>query len=96
MERFRREAAVMGRLRHPNIVALYRFYDGNPAALVMEYVPGQTLAALVAADGWLPPPAPRRSLRTSPPRWTAPTRRASFIGMSSRPTSCFPVAARPA
>ncbi len=54
-DRFRREAAVMGRLRHPNIVALYRFYDGNPAALVMEYVPGPTLAALVSADGWLPP-----------------------------------------
>ena len=53
MDRFRREAAVMGRLRHPNIVALYRFYDGDPAALVMEYVPGQTLAALVGADGWL-------------------------------------------
>jgi len=55
MERFRREAAVMGRLRHPNIVALYRFYDGDPAALVMEYVPGRTLEALVSADGWLPP-----------------------------------------
>ncbi len=27
----------------------------DPAALVMEYVPGTTLAALVAADGWLPP-----------------------------------------
>ena len=54
-ERFRREAAVMGRLRHPNIVTLYRFLDGDPAALVMEYVPGRTLAAVVKADGWLSP-----------------------------------------
>ena len=54
-ERFRREAAVMKRLRHPNIVALYRFHDGDPAALVMEYVPGRTLAALVEAEGWLTP-----------------------------------------
>jgi len=54
-DRFRREAAVMARLRHPNIVALYRFEDGDPSALVMEYVPGRTLAELVAADGPLSP-----------------------------------------
>lgn len=62
--RFGREAAVLLRLRHPNIVRLYAFYAGgpaedpaktNPAALVMEYVPGATLAALVAADGYLSP-----------------------------------------
>jgi serine/threonine protein kinase len=54
-DRFRREAAVMARLRHPNIVALYRFQDGDPSALVMEYVPGRTLAALVAEEGPLAP-----------------------------------------
>ena len=54
-ERFRREAAVMRRLRHPNIVALYQFHDGDPAALVLEYVPGRTLADLVEADGGLTP-----------------------------------------
>lgn len=54
-ERFRREAAVMKRLRHPNIVALYAFHEGDPAALVLEYVPGRTLADLVGADGWLAP-----------------------------------------
>ena len=48
-DRFRREAAVMAKLRHPNIVALYQFRDGNPSALVMEYVPGQTLGALMAS-----------------------------------------------
>ena len=50
-DRFRREAAVMARLRHPNIVSLYRFRDGDPPALIMEYVPGRTLADLVASSG---------------------------------------------
>lgn len=54
-ERFRREAAVMERLRHPHLVTLYQFIDGDPAALVMEYVPGRTLAQEVEADGWLAP-----------------------------------------
>ena len=54
-ERFRREAAVMERLRHPHLVTLYQFIDGNPAALIMEYVPGRTLAQQVEADGWLAP-----------------------------------------
>ena len=54
-DRFRREAAVMARLRHPNIVTLYRFYEGDPSALVMEYVPGRTLAELVEAGGPLAP-----------------------------------------
>ena len=55
MDRFRREAAVMAQLRHPSIVSLYRFHEGNPAALVMEYVSGQTLAQRVEVDGNLSP-----------------------------------------
>ena len=56
LRRFGREAAVMLRLRHPSIVTLHAFHPGNPqtndpAALVMEYVPGPTLASQVAADG---------------------------------------------
>ena len=54
-ERFRREAAVMERLRHPHLITLYQFIDGDPAVLVMEYVPGRTLAQQVEADGWLTP-----------------------------------------
>ena len=58
LRRFEREAAVMLRLRHPSIVTLYAFHPGHPeaddpAALVMEYVPGMTLAAR-AAEGRLP------------------------------------------
>jgi len=60
LSRFGREAAVMLRLRHPSIVSLYAFHPGDPAkndpaALVMEYVSGETLAALVASAGFLPP-----------------------------------------
>lgn len=59
LRRFGREAAVMLRLRHPSIVTLHAFHPGNPqtgdpAALVMEYVAGPTLASRVAADGRLP------------------------------------------
>ena len=45
-ERFRREARVVAMLRHPNIVQVHDFdsVDGHPY-LIMEYVPGITLAA---------------------------------------------------
>ena len=60
ISRFDREGAALLRLRHPSIVTLYAFHPGNaakndPAALVLEYVPGTTLAAWVAEDGFLPP-----------------------------------------
>src|ERR1051326_2740644 len=45
LERFHREAKVVGGLRHPNIVQVYDFdtIDGHPY-LVMEYLKGPTLA----------------------------------------------------
>jgi serine/threonine protein kinase len=43
----------MARLRHPHIVAVYDFLDGDPAALVLEYVAGRTLANLVNTEGRL-------------------------------------------
>ncbi len=60
LSRFGREAAVMQRLRHPSIVSLYLYHPGDPAqsdpaALVMEYVAGPTLAVLVSEGGFLPP-----------------------------------------
>ncbi|MGI4788288.1 MAG: serine/threonine-protein kinase [Janthinobacterium lividum] len=54
-DRFRREAEVMAKLRHPNIVSLYQFHDGSPSAMVMEFVPGQTLDASINAEGRLTP-----------------------------------------
>src|SRR5262245_27612720 len=45
--RFRREAQVLASLNHPNIAAIYGFEDSSAtSALVMEFVPGRTLAAL--------------------------------------------------
>ena len=56
VERFRREARSAARLSHPNIVAVF---DSGPDAdrhyLVMEYVPGQSLAQLLADQGRLTP-----------------------------------------
>ena len=49
LARFRREAQVLASLNHPNIAHLYGFEDaaGTPA-LVMELVPGPTLADRIA------------------------------------------------
>jgi eukaryotic-like serine/threonine-protein kinase len=57
--RFTREAEAAGRLRHPNIVALY---DAQPASglFVFELMPGGTLAERLAAHGPLTPAAGRR------------------------------------
>ncbi len=43
--RFGREAHLLAKLNHPNIAALYEFdEDGATRFLVLEYVPGETLA----------------------------------------------------
>jgi serine/threonine protein kinase len=55
LERFRREARAAARLAHPNIVAAY---DADQAGdlhfLVMEFVPGQSLAEVLHKRGPLP------------------------------------------
>jgi eukaryotic-like serine/threonine-protein kinase len=56
VERFRAEARIAARLSHPNIVAV--FDSGSDAGvhyLVMEWVPGETLAQLLRRQGPLPP-----------------------------------------
>jgi serine/threonine protein kinase len=52
---FAAEAALVGRLQHPNVVQLYDAVE-DPAApyLVMEYVPGGTLRRFCRADSLLP------------------------------------------
>lgn len=53
--RFRDEARHAASLQHPNIAAVYDFgEDDGTAFLVMEYVPGRPLSALLA-DGPVPP-----------------------------------------
>jgi tRNA A-37 threonylcarbamoyl transferase component Bud32 len=63
VERFRREAAASGRLRHPNVVDVTDFgfaatQIGQVAYLVMEYVAGRSLADVLASEdrlsmGWV-------------------------------------------
>jgi serine/threonine protein kinase/tetratricopeptide (TPR) repeat protein len=51
-ERFFREAEVMDRLRHPNIVTLYDFMESEGHYyIVMEYVAGRTLSEIIKQAG---------------------------------------------
>ncbi|CAN5155530.1 hypothetical protein BH10CYA1_BH10CYA1_30970 [soil metagenome] len=54
--RFQKEAMAAGRLNHPNIVQLYDVgtHDDGTPYLVMDYVPGLTLAQRLQAHGQLP------------------------------------------
>jgi serine/threonine protein kinase len=55
VERFEREARAAARLNHPNIVAVFDTgRDGTVRYIVMECVPGQSLAQLLNARGALP------------------------------------------
>jgi eukaryotic-like serine/threonine-protein kinase len=56
VERFRREALAAARISHPNLVAV--FDAGSEEDLhyiVMEHVPGETLADVLRHDGRVPP-----------------------------------------
>lgn len=54
-ERFRREAEIASRLRHPNIITIFDFgkAEDGTCYFVMELVPGQSLKQLVKAEGAL-------------------------------------------
>jgi eukaryotic-like serine/threonine-protein kinase len=57
VERFRREALAAARLSHPNLVAVYDAgADDGTRFIVMEHVPGETLAAALARGGAMPAP----------------------------------------
>jgi serine/threonine protein kinase len=52
---FAAEAALVGRLQHPNVVQIFDAVPDEEAPyLVMEYVPGQTLRRFCRADALLP------------------------------------------
>src|SRR5262245_47629749 len=54
--RFRREAQVLARLTHPNIVHAHDSgEDSGRHFLVMEYIAGRSLAAELAEHGRIPP-----------------------------------------
>jgi len=55
-KQFVREAQILGRLSHPNIISIYDLgtNDDGSAYLVMEYVPGKTLESVMATQAVLP------------------------------------------
>ena len=55
-KQFLREAQILGRLSHPNIISIYDLgtNDDGSAYLVTEYVPGKTLDAVLAEKGAVP------------------------------------------
>lgn len=55
-QQFYREAQVLARLNHPNLVRVTNFFEENGNAyLVMDFIEGQSLADLIAQKGALPP-----------------------------------------
>src|ERR1700676_3813886 len=55
LARFRREAQLLASLNHPNIATIYNIEDSNNTTyLVMELVPGETLADHLKRDGAVP------------------------------------------
>ncbi len=50
--RFRREAELLASLNHPNIAAIYEIIEQDAGAgyLILEYVPGETLAQRIARE----------------------------------------------
>ena len=63
--RFEREARTVGQLQHRGIVATYavRSLSTGGLGIVMDYVPGPTLKALIRQQGALPPERAREILR---------------------------------
>jgi serine/threonine-protein kinase len=52
IERFRQEAIALARLNHPRIAALHGFErHGEELVMVMEFLPGETLEAIVQRSG---------------------------------------------
>src|ERR1700680_608716 len=55
LARFRREAQLLASLNHTNIATIHGLEDSNGTSyLVMELVPGETLAQRIKRDGAVP------------------------------------------
>ncbi|UCG42726.1 MAG: serine/threonine protein kinase [candidate division WOR-3 bacterium] len=51
VQRFRREALLQARLKHPHIVTVYDFGSEEDFYIASEFIEGETLAAKLARDG---------------------------------------------
>ncbi len=61
VERFKREARVGAQLQHENLVRIYDFGQANGRFfLVMEYIEGKTIGALITTQGPMPAPTAAR------------------------------------
>ena len=59
--RFLDEARLLARLDHPNVVRVHRCIEANNSAyIIMDYVEGESLAAVLEKHGTLTPPQWRR------------------------------------
>src|SRR3954454_21532939 len=62
--RFQREARVGAQLQHENLVRIYDFGEANGRFfLVMEYIEGKTISALITSQGPMPAPTAARLAR---------------------------------
>ena len=65
-ERFKREARMVAALDHPNIIPVYRVGQlGGISFIVMKFIEGRTLDAILAAQGALPIPVVLAVLRAA-------------------------------
>ena len=90
-ERFQREWRMAAAIDHPNVIPFYAAgeHDGS-LYLVMRYVGGTDLHALLREQGrWSPRGRPRSS-RSWRRRSTPRTRPGSCTATSSPPTCCWP------
>ncbi|MGR3914912.1 MAG: ankyrin repeat domain-containing protein [Gammaproteobacteria bacterium] len=63
LDRFLDEARTLARFEHPHINKVHRFFSANGTAyMVLEYIDGETLSAVLRRDGRLAPARLRRLL----------------------------------
>jgi hypothetical protein len=87
LDRFYREARAVAALDHPNIVSLHDISQGGGVHfLVMEYVEGTTLQAVLDTKARCTTPRWSGTRRRSPPASGTPTTAGSSTGTSSRRT----------
>ena len=86
-KRFAQEARASGALTHPNIVTIHDYgeFEGSPF-IVMEYIRGETLAALIRRGAEIPVSRSSAGSSRSATRSATPTARTSSIATSSRRT----------